>query len=144
MEKVVLPEGYKPSESEEYMNPMQLEYFKQKLQNWRLELLDESRETLTHLKEENWNEPDLNDRASVETETTIELRTRDRYRKLIDKIEHTISRIDTGDYGYCEETGEEICLKRLEARPVATLCIDAQMRHENYEKTHLDEDKLDA
>ena len=83
MEKVVLPEGYKPSESEEYMNPMQLEYFKQKLQNWRLELLDESRETLTHLKEENWNEPDLNDRASVETETTIELRTRDRYRKLI-------------------------------------------------------------
>ena len=144
MAKVVLPEGYKPSESEEYMNPMQLEYFKQKLQNWRLELLDESRETLTHLKEENWNEPDLNDRASVETETTIELRTRDRYRKLIDKIEHTISRIDTGDYGYCEETGEEICLKRLEARPVATLCIDAQMRHENYEKTHLDEDKLDA
>ena len=89
MEKVVLPEGYKPSESEEYMNPIQLEYFKQKLQNWRLELLDESRETLTHLKEENWNEPDLNDRASVETETTIELRTRDRYRKLIDKIEHT-------------------------------------------------------
>jgi DnaK suppressor protein len=144
MKKVVLPEGYKPSESEEYMNPMQLEYFKQKLQNWRLELLDESRETLTHLKEENWNEPDLNDRASVETETTIELRTRDRYRKLIDKIEHTISRIDTGDYGCCEETGEEIGLKRLEARPVATLCIDAQMRHENYEKTHLDEDKLDA
>lgn len=144
MEKVVLPEGYKPSESEEYMNPMQLEYFKQKLQNWRLELLDESRETLAHLKEENWNEPDLNDRASVETETTIELRTRDRYRKLIDKIEHTIERIDAGDYGYCEETGEEIGLKRLEARPVATLCIDAQMRHENYEKTHLDEDKIDA
>ena len=140
MGKVVLPEGYKPSENEEYMNPMQLEYFKQKLQTWRLELLDESRETLTHLKEENWNEPDLNDRASVETETTIELRTRDRYRKLIDKIEHTISRIETGNYGYCEETGEDIGLKRLEARPVATLCIEAQMRHENYEKTHVDED----
>ena len=144
MEKIVLPDGYKPSENEEYMNPMQLEYFRQKLQNWRLELLKESRETLTHLKEENWNEPDLSDRASVETETTIELRTRDRYRKLIDKIEHTISRIDGGNYGYCEETGEEIGLKRLEARPVATLCIDAQMRHENYEKTHLDEDKLNT
>ena len=144
MEKVVLPDGYKPSEDEEYMNSMQLEYFRQKLQNWRLELLKESRETLMHLKEENWNEPDLNDRASVETETTIELRTRDRYRKLIDKIEHTISRIDAGNYGYCEETGEEIGLKRLEARPVATLCIDAQMRHENYEKTHLDEDKLNT
>jgi DnaK suppressor protein len=144
MEKAVLPEGYKPSENEEYMSSMQLEYFKQKLQNWRLELLDESRETLTHLKEENWNESDLNDRASVETETTIELRTRDRYRKLIDKIEHTIGRIDAGDYGFCEETGEEIGLKRLEARPVATLCIDAQMRHENYEKTHLDEDKAGA
>lgn len=144
MQKVVLPEGYKPSENEEYMNPMQLVYFKQKLQSWREELLDESRETLTHLKEENWNESDLNDRASVETETTIELRTRDRYRKLIDKIEHTIGRIDAGDYGFCEETGEEIGLKRLEARPVATLCIDAQMRHENYEKTHLNEDKVDA
>lgn len=143
MERVILPDGYVPSENEEYMNPMQLEYFKQKLENWRLELLDESRETLQHLREENWKEPDMNDRASVETETTIELRTRDRYRKLIDKIEHTIKKIDNGDYGYCEETGEEIGIKRLEARPVATLCIDAQMRHENYEKTHLDEDKLE-
>ena len=144
MEKVVLPAGYKPSEGEEYMNHMQLEYFKQKLQNWRLSLLDESRETLMHLKEENWNEPDINDRASVETETTIELRTRDRYRKLIDKIEYTINRIDSGYYGYCEETGEKIGLKRLEARPVATLCIDAQMHHESCEKTHLDEDILDT
>ncbi|GAB4162280.1 MAG: RNA polymerase-binding protein DksA [Rickettsiaceae bacterium] len=143
MEKVVLPDGYRPSEDEEYMNPMQLEYFRQKLQKWRQELLEESRDTLDHLKEENWNEPDLTDRASVETETSIELRTRDRYRKLIDKIEHTIERIDKGDYGYCEETGEEIGIKRLEARPVATLCIDAQMRHENYEKTHIDEDKID-
>lgn len=144
MQKIILPEGYKPSEDEEYMNPMQLEYFRLKLQNWREELLDESRETLTHLKEENWNEPDLNDRASVETETTIELRTRDRYRKLIDKIETAIARIDKGDYGYCEETGEKIGLKRLEARPVATLCIEAQMRHETYEKTHIDEDKAEA
>jgi len=144
MQKVVVPEGYVPSENEEYMNPTQLEYFKQKLQKWREDLLEESRDTLDHLREENWNEPDLNDRASVETETTIELRTRDRYRKLIDKIESTIARIDSGDYGYCEDTGEEIGLKRLEARPVATLSIEAQMRHENYEKTHLDEDKVNA
>jgi DnaK suppressor protein len=143
MEKLVLPEGYKPSNSEEYMNPMQLEYFKQKLLKWREELLEESRETLIHLREENWNEPDLNDRASIETETTIELRTRDRYRKLIDKIESAIDRVKKGVYGYCEETGEAIGLKRLEARPVATLCIEAQERHENYEKTHLDEDFLE-
>ncbi len=144
MEKIILPVGYKPSEDEEYMNSMQLEYFRQKLQTWREELLEESRDTLDHLKEENWNEPDLTDRASVETETSIELRTRDRYRKLIDKIEHTIVKINKNDYGYCEETGEKIGLRRLEARPVATLCIEAQMRHENYEKTHLDEDKIDA
>jgi len=143
MEKIILPVGYKPSEDEEYMNSMQLEYFKQKLQTWREELLEEYRDTLDHLKEENWNEPDLTDRASVETETSIELRTRDRYRKLIDKIEHTIVKINKNDYGYCEETGEKIGLRRLEARPVATLCIEAQMRHENYEKTHLDEDKID-
>lgn len=142
MSKIVLPKGYKPSEDEEYMNPMQLEYFKQKLQKWREELLQESRDTLIHLREENWNESDLTDRASVETETSIELRTRDRYRKLIDKIENTIARIDRGDYGFCEETGEEIGIRRLEARPVATLCIDAQMRHENYEKNHIDEDKI--
>ena len=144
MEKIILPVGYKPSEDEEYMNSMQLEYFKQKLQTWREELLEESRDTLDHLKEENWNEPDLTDRASVETETSIELRTRDRYRKLINKIEHTLVKINKNDYGSCEETGEKIGLRRLEARPVATLCIEAQMRHENYEKTHLDEDKIDA
>lgn len=140
MSVIILPEGYKPSANEEYMNPLQLEYFRLKLLVWREELLAESRETLNHLKEENWNEPDLNDRASVETETTIELRTRDRYRKLIDKIESALERIKNGEYGYCEETGEEIGLKRLEARPVATLCIEAQERHENYEKTHVDED----
>lgn len=135
-----LPEGYKPSENEEYMNPMQLMYFKKKLLDWKSELLKESRDTLEHLKEENWNEPDLTDRANVETEAGIELRTRDRYRKLIDKIENTVKRIDTGNYGFCEQTGEQIGLKRLEARPVATLCIEAQMRHENYKKTHIDDD----
>ncbi len=140
MEKIVLPKGYKPSEGEEYMNSLQLEYFRRKLESWREELLEESRETLTHLKEENWKEPDPNDRATVEIETTIELRTRDRYRKLIDKIESTIKRINAGQYGYCEETGKPIGIKRLEARPVATLCIEAQEQHETYEKTHIDED----
>jgi DnaK suppressor protein len=119
---------------------MQLAYFRQKLENWRNKLLDESRETLTHLREENWNEPDLNDRATVEADTTFELRTRDRYRKLIDKIESAIRKIEKGDYGYCEETGEEIGIRRLEARPIASLSIEAQERHESYEKTHIDED----
>jgi DnaK suppressor protein len=137
--KVVLPEGYKLSDKDEYMNPFQLEYFRQKLLNWKNELLNESRETLDHLREENWHEPDVNDRATVETETSLELRTRDRYRKLIEKIEAAIIRIDKGKYGYCEETDEEIGVKRLEARPIATLTIEAQERHENYEKTHIDE-----
>lgn len=140
MTRVTLPAGYKPSENEEYMNPMQLEYFRQILEKWRAELLEESRETLNHLKEENWNEPDLNDRASLETETTIELRTRDRYRKLIDKIELALKKIEEGEYGYCEETGEEIGLKRLEARPVATLSIEAQEQREKKEKQYIDDD----
>ena len=137
--KVELPSGYKPSEKEEYMSQLQLEYFKQKLLGWKGELLDESRETLDHLREENWQEPDVNDRASVETETSLELRTRDRYRKLIDKIEAALRRIENGKYGYCDETGDEIGIKRLEARPIATLTIEAQERHENYERTHIDE-----
>ena len=140
MEKVILPEGYKPTESEEYMNSMQIEYFRQKLQSWKEELLANFRDTLEHLKEENWNESDPNDRATIETDTSFELRTRDRYRKLIDKIEEALQRIVDGEYGYCEETGEEIGIKRLEARPVATLCIEAQESHENYEKQHLDFD----
>ena len=139
--KLQLPEGYKPSENEEYMNELQLEYFRQKLNSWKEELLEESRETLKHLQEENWNESDLNDRASVETEAATELRTRDRYRKLIEKIDQAMKRIDTHEYGYCEETGEEIGLRRLEARPVATLSIEAQERHENYERQHIDEDE---
>jgi DnaK suppressor protein len=139
MSKLTLPKGYKPSQEEEYMSPLQLEYFKQKLLEWKTALLVESQETLNHLKEENWNEPDFNDRASIETDTAFELRTRDRYRKLCNKIEDALSRIKNKEYGYCEETGEPIGIKRLEARPIATLCIEAQERHENYEKNHLDE-----
>ena len=140
--KVSLPADYKPSDKEEYMEPKQLEYFRQKLLHWRNELLDESMDTLNHLKEENWQEPDVNDRASVEADASIELRTRNRYRKLIDKIDAAVKRIDSGTYGYCEETGEEIGVKRLEARPIATLSIEAQERHENYERNHIDDDEL--
>lgn len=140
MTSIILPPNYKPSEKEEYMNPLQLEYFKQKLKAWKLELLSESNDTLEHLKAENWNEPDINDRATIEAEATIELRTRDRYRKLIEKIDDALKRIEDKSYGYCEETGEQIGLKRLEARPVATLCIEAQERHENYERQHSEEE----
>ncbi len=136
MTQIVVPEGYKPTSTEEYMNPVQLEYFRQKLLNWKQQLLDESRDTLEHLKAENWNEPDLNDRATVEVDTTFELRTRDRYRKLLEKIENALERVTDGSYGYCEDTGEPIGVNRLEARPVATLCIEAQERHEQYEKQH--------
>lgn len=138
--KISLEKGYQPTEKEEYMNPKQLEYFRQKLLAWKSELLHEAEETMSHLKEENLNEPDINDRASAETETSFELRTRDRYRKLLDKIEHALQRIEDGEYGFCEETGEPIGVKRLEARPVATLCIEAQERHENYERTHSEDE----
>ena len=140
MSKIILPEGYKPSENEEYMNPMQLEYFKQKLLAWKDQLIDDSRSTLNHLKEENLNESDFGDRASLETEKNIELRTRDRARKLINKIESAIKRVETKEYGYCEVKGDQIGLKRLEARPVATLCIEAQEEHEKLEKQQSDED----
>ncbi len=127
-------------EKKEYMCQEHLDYFKEKLLAWRDELLEESMDTLNHLKEENWQEPDVNDRASVEAEASLELRTRNRYRKLIDKIDAALKRIEEGNYGYCEETGEIIGLKRLDARPIATLSIEAQERHENYERTHIDED----
>lgn len=139
--KVEIPEGYKPSDKEPYMGPLQLAYFRRKLVDWRNELLEESRETLDHLKEENWQEADINDRATVEAEASLELRTRNRYRKLLDKIDAALKRLDDGSYGYCEETGEEIGVKRLEARPIATLSIEAQERHESYERTHIDEDE---
>ncbi len=140
VKKVTLPENYKPSVKDEYMCPEHLEYFRIKLIAWRQELLDESMDTINHLKEENWQEADVNDRASVEADASIELRTRNRYRKLIDKIDAALIRIENNTYGYCEETGEEIGVRRLEARPIATLSIEAQERHENYERTHIDED----
>ena len=138
--KVKLNEGYRPSEKEEYMSAQQLEYFRRKLTAWKNDLSRELSETLDNLKEENWQEPDITDRATVETDTGIELRTRDRYRKLINKINAALDRIDRGEYGYCEETGDEIGIKRLEARPIATLSIEAQERHERDERTHYDED----
>jgi DnaK suppressor protein len=132
--------NYKPSEKEEYMNKNQLEYFKQKLLVWREELITESQETINNLKEENWQEPDLSDRASLETEAGVELRTRNRYLKLIGKIDSALRRIEDGSYGYCEETGDPIGIKRLEARPIATMTIEAQERHEKMEKQYIDEE----
>lgn len=137
---VELPKGYKPTSKEEYMCDKQLQYFKEKLLTWRQDLLDESRETLEHLREENWHEADIADRASIETEAGVELRTRNRYLKLISKIDSALRRIESGEYGYCEETGEPIGLKRLEARPIATLSIEAQERHERMEKQYSDDD----
>ena len=130
---VELPDDYRPSADEDYMNANQLEYFRRKLEAWREELLEESEETVTHLQNENWKEPDVIDRASVEADASLELRTRNRYRKLISKIDGALRRIEERDYGYCEETGEEIGVKRLEARPIATLTIEAQERHERRE-----------
>jgi DnaK suppressor protein len=131
--------GYRPSEDEPFMSERQREYFRDKLLRWKDEILREARETLQHLQNESENHPDLADRASSETDRSIELRARDRQRKLIAKIDAALARIDEGTYGYCEETGEPISLKRLEARPIATLSIDAQERHERKEKVHRDE-----
>lgn len=121
------------------MNPRQLEFFRQKLLAWRSELLEESTETLTSLQNENLSEPDLTDRATRETDRAVELRTRDRERKLISKIDEALRRIEEGTYGYCEETNEPISLRRLEARPIATLSLEAQERHERMERTHRDD-----
>src|SRR6202162_6752162 len=132
----VLPPDYRPCDDEEFMNPLQVEYFRQKLLQWRAELLADSTGTLRHLKEESLLKPDLTDRASLETERAIELRTRDRERKLISKIDAALSRLDSGTYGYCEETDEPIGIRRLEARAIATLLIEAQGGHERMERTH--------
>lgn len=140
LSSVELPKNYDPVKDEDYMGERHLEFFRRRLHEWKEELLSESKETLNHLKEENWQEADINDRATVETDTAFELRTRNRYRKLIDKIDSALRRIEDGTYGYCEETGEKIGIRRLQARPIATLSIEAQERHENYEKTHIDED----
>jgi len=133
-DRVKLPKNYRPSEKEEYMNAKQLEYFRQKLLAWRQDLIDESQETINNLRGEVRDVGDEAERASRETENSLELRTRDRYRKLLGKIDQALARIDDNSYGFCEETGEEIGLARLEARPIATLCLDAQERWELKQK----------
>ena len=131
--------SYRPTDKEPFMNDRQRDYFRQKLLDWREDILKEAKETLQHLQDENQNHPDLADRASSETDRAIELRARDRQRKLISKIDAALQRIEDGTYGFCEETGEPITLKRLEARPIATLSIEAQERHERMERTHRDD-----
>ena len=134
-----LPPDYVPSQKEDFMNPHMVEYFRQKLLEWRIELVVESNATLQHLQEGGIVEADIADRASVETERSLELRTRDRARKLIAKIDEALVRIEEGSYGYCEETMEPISLSRLQARPIATMSLEAQERHERKEKTHRDD-----
>lgn len=134
----ILSPDYKPGEKEKFMNPVMLEYFRQKLLKWRSELLAESNETIREMQEDNLQKPDIADRASAETDHALELRTRDRERKLISKINAALEKIDDGSYGYCEETGEPISIARLEARPIATLSLEAQERHERKERTQRD------
>ena len=136
---ITLPPDYRPTDNEEFMNTQQQAYFRQKLLRWRQDLLREAGETLASLSIGGIAEADLTDRASVETDRALELRTRDRARKLIAKIDQAIERIENGTYGYCEETGEPIGLRRLEARPIATLSIEAQERHERMERVHRDD-----
>lgn len=135
----VLDAEYRPSDQEPFMNERQKEYFRRKLLNWKEDILREARETLAALQNESENHPDLADRASSETDRAIELRARDRQRKLIAKIDAALARIEDGTYGYCEETGEPISLRRLEARPIATLSLEAQERHERNEKVYRDD-----
>ena len=134
-----LPKKYKPTEKENFMSARQREYFRRKLLSWREELLDESSETLKNMQEESLAEPDMADRASLESDRALELRTRDRQRKLISKIDEALERLEAGEYGYCEETGDPISLGRLEARPIATLSVEAQERHERMERTRRDD-----
>ena len=136
---VRIPPGYRPRDDEPFMNPVMREYFRTKLLIWKEELRKESGETLQHLQEESLQEPDIADRASLETDRALELRTRDRERKLISKIDDALRRIEEDTYGYCEETGEPINVRRLEARPIATLSLESQERHERMERTHRDE-----
>ena len=137
--RVTLSPNYKPSDKETFMNPIMLEYFRQKLLSWRGELLGESSETLQYLQEGSTLEADIADRASTEADRSLQLRTRDRARKLISKIDEALERIESGTYGYCEETSETISLKRLEARPIATMSLEAQESHERMEKMHRDD-----
>ena len=143
LEKILetqIPEGYRPSEKEEFMCDLHKAYFFNKLQNWKDELNRESSDTLENLKNKSLQESDPNDRASVELDTNLELRSRDRIRKLIKKIDEALDRLRSNDYGYCEVTGNEIGVKRLDARPIATLTIEAQEAHESHEDTHVDPD----
>ena len=136
---VILPDNYKPSEDEPFMNAKQLEYFQRKLLSWKADLLVETRETLEGLQGTTRNIPDSADRASEETDRSLELRTRDRQRKLVTKIDSALQRIAEGEFGFCEVTGEPISLKRLDARPIATMSLEAQERHERKEKVHRDD-----
>ena len=136
---IQLPKNYRPTETEPFMNARQLEYFRRKLMRWKDEIVRESNLTLQHLQEDTAQEPDIADRASSETDRALELRARDRQRKLIAKIDAALKRIEDGSYGFCEETGDPIGLKRLEARPIATLSIEAQERHERRERTYRDD-----
>lgn len=139
MDDVTLAPNYRPKKKEPFMNPRQREYFRRKLLAWKENILMEAQETLHHLQEDNTPEPDIADRASAESERSIELRTRDRQRKLVAKIDAALRRIEDGSYGYCEDTAEPISLKRLEARPIATLSIEAQERHERRERVYRDD-----
>ncbi|WP_149756360.1 RNA polymerase-binding protein DksA [Roseivivax sediminis] len=134
-----LPDDYRPSDDEPFMNDRQLEYFRRKLIMWRNDLLADSRDTIEGLQDSTRNIPDVTDRASEETDRALELRTRDRQRKLVAKIDSALRRIEEGEYGYCEVTGEPISLKRLDARPIATMSLEAQERHERREKVHRDD-----
>ncbi len=137
--KIVLPDGYQPSDDEDFMNPRQVEYFRRKLLDWRQSLLDESKETMQTLQQVTLNLPDVADRATEESDRRLELRARDRQRKLIGKIDSALRRIGEGTYGYCDVTGEPIGLRRLDARPIATLSIEAQEMHERSERVHRDD-----
>ncbi|MCF1710072.1 RNA polymerase-binding protein DksA [Tabrizicola sp. J26] len=137
--EVFLPDDYRPAEDEPFMNERQLEYFRRKLVTWKQELLDQSAETIDNLQDSARNVPDITDRASEETDRALELRTRDRQRKLVAKIDAALRRIENGEYGYCEMTGEPISLKRLDARPIATMTLEAQEKHERREKVHRDD-----
>ncbi|MGH1465617.1 MAG: RNA polymerase-binding protein DksA [Cognatishimia sp.] len=137
--EVFLPEDYRPADDEPFMNERQIEYFKRKLNDWKQDLISGSRDTIEALQDNTRNIPDISDRASEETDRALELRTRDRQRKLVAKIDSALRRIDEGEYGYCEVTGDPISLKRLDARPIATMSLEAQERHERREKVHRDD-----
>lgn len=137
--EVFLPDDYRPAEDEPFMNERQVEYFRRKLHAWKAELMSDTRDTVQGMKDQTRNIPDIADRASEETDRALELRTRDRQRKLVAKIDAALRRIDDGEYGYCEITGEPISLKRLDARPIATMSLEAQERHERREKVHRDD-----